>query len=277
MRKSHLPVSFLILGTVLALTAFQAFASDINRELTAAVKTGNQKEIDRLIDLGDLYVAKDYSGQKALLYCSRIGDIHAVRKLLDAHCNINTRDKGKKKGWTALMYAIDNGNVDIATLLIQRGAKLTLAPKKGGYVGWRPLQLAIEKGKLKLVHLILDKGAEVDFREKILRMTPLMIAANTGNAKLTELLLEKGANFKLKDEKGWTPLIHAAESGSLGTVQALVKAGANVNAQDKDCLSVLQHAAARTTQLRSAEHPPAQFEKVVPYLESRGAKMIPSA
>jgi len=277
MRKSHFPVSFFILGIVLSLTAFPIFASDINSELTAAVKAGNQKEVDRLVDLGDLYVAKNVAGQNALLYCSRIGDMHAVRKLLDAHCKIDSRDKGDNKGWTALMYAIDNGNVDIATLLIQRGAKLDLAPKKGSYVGWRPLQLAIQKGELKLVHLILDNGAEVDFREKILRMTPLMIAANTGNVKLTELLLEKGANFKLKDKKGWTPLIHAAESGSLGTVKALVKAGADVNARDKDCLSVLQHAAARTTQLRSAEHAPANFEKVVPYLESRGAKMIPGA
>jgi len=277
MRKPHSYLSFFVMGTVLAITAFQTFAGDINTELTAAVKAGNQKEIDRLIDLGDLYVAKNYSGQKALLYCSRNGDMHAVRKLLDAHCNINTRDKGEKKGWTALMYAIENGNDDIAELLIQRGAKLTLAPKKGGYVGWHPLQLAIEKGKLQLVRLMLDKGAEVDVRERIRRMTPLMIAAGSGNLKLTELLLEKGANIKLRDKKGWTPLIHAVESGSFSTVQVLVRAGADVNTRDGDYISVLQHAAARATQLRSAEHPPVNFDKVVPYLKSHGAKMIPSA
>ncbi len=277
MSKSHFPLSFIVMGILLLLTTIPSIAGDINSDLTAAVKAENQKEVDRLIDLGDLYVAKNYSGQKALLYCSRIGDMPAVIKLLDANCNIDTRDKGNNKGWTALMYAIDNGNDDIAALLIQRGAKLTLAPRKGNFVGWHPLQLAIQKGKLELVRLLLDKGAKVDIRERIHRMTPLMIAANTGKVKLTQLLLEKGASVKLKDKEGWTPLIHAVEGGSLGAVQALVKAGANVNARDKDYLSVLQHAAASATRLRSGKNAPENLEKMVPYLESCGAKMIPSA
>lgn len=277
MRNTHSLLSVFVLGTLLAVSTAPTHAGDINKDLTAAVKAGNQKEVNRLIDLGYLYVAKDYSGQKALLYCSKTGNKAAVEKLLDAGCNINARDKGDNKGWTALMFAIENGNDDIAMLLIQKGAKLTLAPKKGDYIGWHPLQLAILKEKLKLVRLILDKGAEVDVRERIRRMTPLMIAAYTGNVKLTELLLEKGAKITLRDKKSWTPLIHAVEGGSLGAVQVLVKAGADVNARDGDYLSVLQHAAARVTQLRSGNNPPAHFEEIVPYLESHGAKMVPGA
>ncbi|RLE18810.1 MAG: hypothetical protein DRJ14_02615 [Acidobacteria bacterium] len=277
MNRHFNPLFFATIGILMALTSLPAVAGDINEDLTAAVKAGNRKEVDRLINLGDLYVAKNYSGQKALLFCSKVGDFTAVKKLLDAGCDINARAKGDKKGWTALMLAIENGNDDIAALLIRRGAKLTIAPKKGGYVGWHPLQLAIKKGKLELVRLLLDKGAKVDIRERVHRMTPLMIAASTGNVKLTQLLLEKGASLKLKDKKGWTPLIHAVESGSLPTVKVLVEAGANVNERDGEYLSVLQHAAARATQLRSSKNPPPHFEEVVHYLESHGAKMIPSA
>ena len=277
MRKIHFLPAVFVLGFLFAVSTAPSHAEDINKELTGAVKAGNQKEVDRLINLGDLYVAKNYSGQAALLFCSKVGNTVAVEKLLNAGCNVNARDKGDNKGWTALMFAIEYGNEDIATLLIQRGAKLTLAPKKGDYVGWHPLQLAILKEKLGLVRLMLDKGAEVNVRERISRMTPLMIAAYTGNVKLSELLLEKGANVKLKDKKGWTPLIHAVEGGYLGAVQTLVKAGADVNARDRDYLSVLQHAAARATQLRSGNNPPAHIEELVPFLESHGAKMIPSA
>ncbi len=271
MRKSSFILFFLILTFSVVIT----MAGDIKTELLAAIQAGNQKEVDRLIDRGDIYVAKKDCGRKALLFCAKTGDESAVKKLLKAGTDINAQGKGEEKGWTALTIAIQNNRDNVATFLIQRGADLTLRPKKGEYRGWYPLQLAIRNKNLKLVRELLNHGAKIDVREKTRKMTPLMIAALTGDETLTTLLLEKGANVALKDKKGWTPLIHAVESASYPCVIALVKAGANVNALDKDYLSVLQHASAQATRLRKQKKGPENFEKIVPYLKAHGAIMVP--
>ncbi|NOZ12699.1 MAG: ankyrin repeat domain-containing protein [Acidobacteria bacterium] len=250
-------------------------AGDINSDLIAAVKAGNKKEVARIVKLGNLYVSKNRSGKEALLFCAKNGDLGPIKILLKSGCNINTRDKGKQKGWTALMYAIQNRHIEIAKFLIQKGAKLSLTPKKGEYAGWHPIQLAIEKGELGIVELLLNKGAKVDIREKKKRMTPLMIAADTGNVELTKLLLKKGADVTLRDKKGWTPLIHAVESASFPCIKELVKAGADVNAKDKDYISVLQHASARVTCFRKEKNAPEGLEKIVPFLKKHGAVMLP--
>ncbi len=274
----HRTKSFLfapVFMILLAVGSPNCRAGDINSDLIAAIKAGNKKEVARLVDLGNLYVTKNRSGREALLFCARNGDLGTIKILLKSGCDINTRDKGKQKGWTALMYAIQYQHTDIATLLIENGAKLSLTPKKGKFSGWHPIQLAIQKNELKLVELLLDKGEKVDIREKTHRMTPLMIAADTGNNTLIKLLLKKGADVTLKDNKGWTALIYAVEHGSFPCIKELVKAGANVNVKDKDYISVLQHASARVTRLRREKNPPANFEKIIPFLKKHGAVMLP--
>ena len=71
-----------------------------------------------------------------------------------------------------LWIACQNGHVDVARLLLDKGADVNRANKNG----WTPLSIACSKGHVDAVRLLLDKkGAEVD-RAGEDDKTPLWIA-----------------------------------------------------------------------------------------------------
>jgi cytochrome c len=114
------------------------------------------------------------------------GDVAAVTSALDKGAPINEVD-----GVTALYIACEDGNVELARLLINRGADVNLP------VSWQ--------------------------------RTPLYAAVNGKYADIVKLLLDNEANPN-QVSKGQTPLHLAAENGCLQCVISLVDAGADVNA-----------------------------------------------
>ena len=69
---------------------------------------------------------------------------------------------GEGTRWTPLFIACQNGHVDAARLLLDKGAEVDRAEKDGG----TPLFIACEKGHVDAARLLLDKGAEVDRADK---------------------------------------------------------------------------------------------------------------
>jgi ankyrin repeat protein len=58
-------------------------------------------------------------GDTPLIVASLIGNEEIIKILLDAGAEVNAKDKG---GYTALVWATENGHADIAGLLKQFGA-----------------------------------------------------------------------------------------------------------------------------------------------------------
>lgn len=80
-------------------------------------------------------------------------DLEATKKCLsDKKCKVNARDKD---GWTALMYAITNGNKKIVQMLIAAGAKVNQKNKKG----LTPLDIAHDYMKDEIEKILKDNGA----------------------------------------------------------------------------------------------------------------------
>ena len=67
------------------------------------------------------------------------------------------------------------------------------------------LFFAVREGQLYAATLLLDRGAEVNGKDKDGR-TPLHYAAHYGHANIAALLLDRGAEVNVKDNEGWTPL-----------------------------------------------------------------------
>ncbi|MGB9107988.1 MAG: ankyrin repeat domain-containing protein, partial [Telluria sp.] len=63
-----------------------------------------------------------------------------------------------RPGWTPLHYAAASGDADIATLLIERGAKVDAVspPASGSYT---PLMMAAREGQPDLAVLLVKQGA----------------------------------------------------------------------------------------------------------------------
>ncbi len=91
------------------------------------------------------------------------------------------------------------------------------------------LDFAIKDGFVDIAELLLDHGAHVDaagFRGN----TSLITASQNGHEDSVTLLLARGANVKASDADGMTALHYAARNCEVGVVRILVKNKAIVNA-----------------------------------------------
>ncbi len=127
---------------------------------------------------------------------------------------------------TALMVAVNNGSLELASLLIANGAAVDKKTSLG-----TALLLAVSRKSDPVVNLLLNNGADVDI-PNINGFTPLMAA--TDDTELVELLLEHGANVNHQDKQGDSALILAAEFGRAATVQILLDSGADVSIRNDD-------------------------------------------
>uniref|UniRef100_A0ABD2WW11 Uncharacterized protein n=1 Tax=Trichogramma kaykai TaxID=54128 RepID=A0ABD2WW11_9HYME len=114
-------------------------------------------------------------------------------------------------GFTPLYVALENDNIEIAKLLLERGAD----PNLGLFKGHTALQLLCMKengvviDKLSLFFEMCDrfgKPVEVNARSPMSGRTALHWAMENGNFAIAGLLLRKGANPNLADINGYTSL-----------------------------------------------------------------------
>ena len=113
---------------------------------------------------------------------AREGDADRVRKLLDAGADVNGRNSSKAVKllsggtplqWTSLHYAAYYGHLEIAEILISRGADLDADDP---YYS-TPLYLAAEEGHPEVVEFLISKGAKVNVKSSSSGYTPLHRAA----------------------------------------------------------------------------------------------------
>jgi ankyrin repeat protein len=81
----------------------------------------------------------------------REGDADKVKKLLDAGADVNVRESSKDRlQYTPLHWAANNGDLEIAEILISRGADLDAEDPTYS----TPLYLAAEQGHPKIVGFV---------------------------------------------------------------------------------------------------------------------------
>ncbi|KAL8918089.1 MAG: hypothetical protein Q9172_005561 [Xanthocarpia lactea] len=147
----------------------------------------------------------------------------------------NHLDYGMFDDLTPLQSAVDDDLVDMAKLLVRRGADIEAGP-------WQtPLFMAVINGSTHATSFLLSSGANVEARDSD-KKTPLMSAATYGSVEVVQLLLKSGAAIEARDISGRSPLIHAIRSNNLDIVQLLLNFGAAVEARDDSGRTPLMHA-----------------------------------
>lgn len=141
---------------------------------------------------------------------------------------------------TPLNLAIDEDNIEITHLLLNRGADANFY---GPYD--HPLIQAVIYGRLDLVSLLIQYGADVNAHSDKYPLTygffcptPLTIAARNGHIWLARLLIANGADVS-PNYVATPPLRAAAFSGQLDIVRLLLEMGA------ADAHSAMAQAASR--------------------------------
>ena len=104
-----------------------------------------------------------------------------------------------KYGWTALMAAAKNGNVEILGLLLDAGANIDASTTSARILydyGLTPLMIAVENNRIGAVEFLLAKGADLVICTKSSRTalggrTALGIAIKQGNFEIEKILRTK--------------------------------------------------------------------------------------
>ncbi len=167
------------------------------------------------------------------------GDLQGVTALLEKNPDpslVNWRDKSGN--YSPLDKAAYYGHVDIAKLLISRGAAVDSEDKNGNTSLW----VAAMKGNTAVAALLIAHGARVNGGDSAL--TPLHAAVLNGHGKVAQLLIAKGANVNRANDLGSSPLHTAVTYNEHSIAALLIAKGADVNARDGDGFAPL-HIAAR--------------------------------
>jgi cytochrome c len=136
---------------------------------------------------------------------AKTGDVSALVAALDAGANINELDESRQA--TPLYFAVQNGHVEAAALLLTRGADVNLSSKWGG----PPLFRAAWKGHRELLALLLANGADplAAFNTE----TALHKASDSGCLDCVKLLIDAGADVMALNDKGQPPIHYAVSKG----------------------------------------------------------------
>jgi ankyrin repeat protein len=160
---------------------------------------------------------------RVLLDAAKRGDVAAVRSLLEDGADPNA---AQGDGLSALHLAAQEGNLEIAKLLIDARANVEAETRIGAYT---PLHLASGGGHTPVVGALLDAGANTGAVSSTTGATALHLAAKALNGEgVIKLLLKKGALVDARESQGGqTALMLAASYGRIASVRELLSHGAD--------------------------------------------------
>ncbi|XP_073496368.1 ankyrin-2 isoform X19 [Phyllobates terribilis] len=179
----------------------------------------------------------------ALHIAARKDDTKSAALLLQNDHNADVQSKmmvnrTTESGFTPLHIAAHYGNVNVATLLLNRGAAVDFTARNG----ITPLHVASKRGNTNMVKLLLDRGGQIDAKTRD-GLTPLHCAARSGHDTAVELLLERGAPLLARTKNGLSPLHMAAQGDHVDCVKHLLQHKAPVDDVTLDYLTALHVAA----------------------------------
>lgn len=163
--------------------------------------------------------------ERTLWEASRLGVLAVVRQILagasaSSEQSVNAQDD---IGNTALHYAANEGKLEVAKELINKGANVNA---KGSGNDWTPLHSAVYGAHKDLVKLLLDKKADPN-AVTTTQWTAMHSAASEGQVPIISLLLDAGANINAANFSGKTPIYLAAAGEHTSAVKFLLEKGAD--------------------------------------------------
>jgi ankyrin repeat protein len=181
------------------------------------------------------------SGETPLMVAATRGNLETVRALLSGGANPNAQEVNG--GHTALMYALSERQAAVVEELVKHDADVHLGSK----TGFTPLMFAAQQGDVDSARILIGAGADPNAAQPKTGLTPLLIASAMGHVQAVDLLLDKGADPNTVDANGYAPLHRVVRDSDYGInlqgkdailaiVTSLLKHGANPNlriTQDK--------------------------------------------
>lgn len=153
---------------------------------------------------------------------ARRGDVETVRTLIAQGEDVNAPHGD---GMTALHWAADRGDAEMASLLVYAGANVKAGTRIGDYL---PIHLASKAGSVEVVEALLEAGSPVDPTTTTTGVQPIHLAAESGAVEVVRTLVNHGAAVDARERTwGHTPLVFAASQNRADAIRALLALGAD--------------------------------------------------
>nr|XP_055061771.1 ankyrin-2 isoform X4 [Misgurnus anguillicaudatus] len=207
--------------------------------LAIALQQGHNQVVSLLLE----HDTKGKVRLPALHIAARKDDTKSAALLLQNDHNADVQSKmmvnrTTESGFTPLHIAAHYGNVNVATLLLNRGAAVDFTARNG----ITPLHVASKRGNNNMIALLLDRTAQIDAKTRD-GLTPLHCAARSGHDLAVEILLERGAPILARTKNGLSPLHMSAQGDHVECVKHLLQHKAPVDDVTLDYLTALHVAA----------------------------------
>lgn len=141
---------------------------------------------------------------------------------------LNTQNKRK---YTPLLSAANNGFFDCVKLLLEHGADPNICDDDGNSA----LLFAVMRDHVEVAKLLMDKGADLNAKGLFFKgISSIQLAASKGQANIIEELAIRGVDLNATSEftlgfdgVSFCPLINASIENKPEAIKALIKNGAN--------------------------------------------------
>jgi ankyrin repeat protein len=140
------------------------------------------------------------SGETPLMEAARRGNLATVQALLTAGADVNAQEAGG--GQNALMWATSERQTAVIEELVRRGADVSAGSK----TGFTALMFAAQQGDVNIAKILVAAGAKPNDAQPKTLLTPLIIASAMGHVKTVDYLLDSGANPNHIDARGYVAL-----------------------------------------------------------------------
>ena len=186
---------------------------------------------------------KDKKGRTPLFHAVAEDRLEVARILVEkgADLEASTNDNHIEPGSTPLMACAEKNNKQGFDFLLRSGADLEATRKDGSDAAY----IACRYGHSGIIEMIAEKGKLDDIvnRPTFRGRTLMMTAALHGHGHLCKFLVEKhGASIDHQDNDKCTALIFASNMGHLELVKWMVVAGAKMTVRDSSGKTALKYA-----------------------------------
>lgn len=202
--------------------------------LYAAAQHADPALTEKLLKAGGDPNAALMSGETPLMVAAQRGNTATVRALLAGGADPNLKEKNA--GQTALMWALSERQAGAVEELVKHGADI----HGGSKTGFTPLMFAAQQGDVDSARILLTAGAKPNDAQPKTGLTALMIASAMVRAPAVDLLLDNRADPNQVDANGYAALHRVVRDSDYGIdlarkdqvmviVKSLLKHGANPN------------------------------------------------
>jgi len=171
------------------------------------------------------------------------GNLELAEQLVQKGANINQRcSKGWAKGMTPVMMAAYMGHTSLLDTMLSSGhATLTITDVRG----FTALHCAAFQGKIESIRLLLRHNPPLNAKDTG-QQTALHLAAFGGHSDIVQLLLKAGALVNTRDRNGETPIMPAIwNSHNSEIVSMLIKSGVDLSLETNEGSTALSFATQR--------------------------------